>query len=370
MKKIFLLLALLLAWTSANAQRFDYDVRLDYLFNNGSYNASHELFEKNQTLHGLVFTPLVGVSVRQFGNVSHRAMIGIDVIKEFGTDTPYKDMFKEIVYFYNVEARLKNGGVLSGIAGCFPTSFLEHWFTQDTFSDEVTFRNRNFEGFGVKYRNTSIYTDLAFDTFSRRGDESRERMQLMSTGEWRFWRSLSFGWAAHALYFGPSDRLDNTVYNAKAFAYVKWAPKTALQDLSVSAGWVQTFQKDVAADETKLPGGLMTIQEVRHWNVGLHNNLYFGQDLMPLYAHSYHNVRYAADLYFGKRFYHTQIESYSLYDRVELYWEPRLASWASIRFAAVAHLGNPTDQFGFFRGWQQVVSVKFNLDPIRTSKIR
>ena len=371
MKKTILLLALLLAATGARAQRFEYDVRLDYLFNNGSYNASKELFESNKILHGLVFTPLVGVSVRQFGNVSHRAMIGIDVIKEFGIQTPHQDMFKEIVYFYNLEARLRDGGVLSGIAGCFPTSFLEHGFTQDFFSDEIAFRDRNFEGFGVKYRNRRLYADLAFDTFSRRAEDSRERMQLMATGEWNFFRTLSLGWTAYGLYFGPSDRLQNTVYFAKAFAYLKWAPKTDLQALSVSAGWVQTYHRDMAVDGEKLlPGGLMSIQEIRHWNFGLQNNLYFGQDLMPLYAHSYQGVRYAADLYFGKRFYHTQIEGFSLYDRAELYWEPRLADWVTIRFALAAHLGNPTNEFGLFRGWQQIVSVKFNLGSLRPSKIR
>ena len=371
MKKQILLLALLLACTGAYAQRFEYNVRLDYLFNNGTYDASHELFEANKTIHGLVFTPTVGVSVRQFNNISHRAMFGIDVIKEFGTGVPHQDMFKEIVYFYNLEARLKNGGKLSAIAGCFPTSFLENGFTQATFSDEIAFRDRNFEGFAVKYRDRSFYADLAFDTFSRRGAETRENMQLLTTGEWEFLRTFSLGWTAHALSFGPSDKLNNTVYNVQGYAYVKWVPKTVLQKLSLSAGWVQGFQKDMAvADEKFLPGGVMSIQEFGHWGFGVHNTLYFGQDLMPLYAHNYNKVRYGSDLFFGKMFYHTQISGYSLYDRVELYWEPRIAEWVSVRVAAVAHLGNPTDQFGFFRGWQQVVSVKFDLEPLRVSKIR
>ena len=371
MKKQILLLALLLAGTSAFAQRFDYNVSLDYLFNNGTYNASYELFEANQTIHGLVFTPTVGVSVRQFKNINHRVMIGIDVIKDLGSGTPHQDMFKEIVYFYNLEARMKNGGVLSAIAGCFPTSFLENGFTQASFSDEVSFRDRNYEGFGVKYRSHRFYGDLAFDSFSRYGDYTREKMQLMTTGEWEFLRSLSLGWTGHAMYFGPAARMDNTVYSVESFAYLKWAPRTKLQKLSLSAGWVQNFQKDMAvADEVFLPGGVMSIQEVGHWGFGLHNNFYFGQDLMPLYAHSYNDVRYAGNLFFGKRFYHTQIVGYSIYDRLELYWEPRIAEWVTIRLAAVAHLGNPTDQFGFFRGWQQVVSVKFDLDPIRVSKIR
>ena len=63
-------------------------------------------------------------------------------------------------------------------------------------------------------------------------------------------------------------------------------------------------------------------------------------------------------LYMGEPFYKVKLDGdgAGLYDRVEVYYEPRISDFLSIRASVVAHFNGCS-----YSGLQQVVTMKFNL---------
>ena len=109
------------------------------------------------------------------------------------------------------------------------------------------------------------------------------------------------------------------------------------------------------------PYGFEFDQEVRNWNVGIHNRIFYGQDMMPYY-NNYDNagLKYGPDLYYGDPFYRIHDDGAGgagLYDRLEVYYEPKLGNILTLRVSALFHFHS----FGY-SGCQQMVSLRFNLD--------
>ena len=99
MKKIIIIsTALLLGAVAASAQsffswssrdreakvKFQYDVNFEYNFDNREFDRGKEQFTQSATLYGARLTPSIGLKINQNINTSHKIMMGIDVMKEFG----------------------------------------------------------------------------------------------------------------------------------------------------------------------------------------------------------------------------------------------------------------------------------------------
>ena len=98
-----------------------------------------------------------------------------------------KDMFKEVLLYYNVDAYLKNGGRLEAMAGCFPRSFAGGDYSGPFFDEQRLFYDNNLEGLLVKYRNDRIFAELGLDwmgMFDFAATDRRERFQVLLSGGW------------------------------------------------------------------------------------------------------------------------------------------------------------------------------------------
>ena len=117
--------------TDSTKVRFAYDVKFDMDFDNREFAKSS--FSPSKTIFGARLTPSVGVEVDQPGNLTHRLMFGVDVMKDFGSseDTP---IFKEINFYYLLEKQAGKTG-LSLQAGIFPRSSMEAYYSEAFFSD-------------------------------------------------------------------------------------------------------------------------------------------------------------------------------------------------------------------------------------------
>ena len=126
-------------------------------------------------------------------------------------------------------------------------------------------------------------------------------------------------------------------------------------ELGLRAGWIQTFQNDRIRDEGYLtPGGFQAEAGFRYYGFGVHNTIYAGSNLMPLYYRTgLSGVTYGADLYTGSLFYSTDS---GLYDRLEISYCYDFRDFLSLRVASVHHF----DGYGW--GWQQIVQLKVNLN--------
>ena len=96
--------------------RFAYDVDFEMYFDNREFYKSN--FSNSSTLFGARLTPSVGLDVRQKGGMQHRVMLGVDVMKEFGSGNRYK-LLNDVSLWYRMQKSLKKTDVTL-IAGIFP----------------------------------------------------------------------------------------------------------------------------------------------------------------------------------------------------------------------------------------------------------
>ena len=68
-------------------------------------------------------------------------------------------------------------------------------------------------------------------------------------------------------------------------------------------------------------------------------------------------VKYGNLLYFGDYFYKIKGKT-GIYDRLAVYYEPHISDFLDIRLAVNVHFN------GGFAGWQQMLSLKFNLQSL------
>lgn len=144
----FAALADLSAQVSENNEvNFAYDVAFDMNFDNREFYRSR--FSRSMTIFGARLTPSLGISIRQHNDVSHKVMLGIDVMKDFGAspvvsqvadaDSPEthkslnnKDLFNEVILYYQM--RKKAGNNLFSIdAGIFPRTFMQGRIPKHSF---------------------------------------------------------------------------------------------------------------------------------------------------------------------------------------------------------------------------------------------
>ena len=364
MKKFLLPVIFILSALTARAQQFDYNVGVQYGFINSEYSSSKNLFEESGTFNRANLTAEAGMRFDQKAGLTHTVRGGLVFGKELGLSIE-DQLDKQFLAYYRIDKKTLWGN-LSAAMGIFPRNFSEGKYHEAIFSKEHCFTDTAFEGMMIKYREKGFYGELGLDWFGKYGTGSRERFQILSAGKWTMFGDFSLGWDACIYHFACSEELSNVVDNMFAHPYVLYEPATSLQKFSVSAGWMQKYDWDRACpDEKKFNGGLTANLKIGHWNVGLDNELFFGQDLMPNFIESNDGVFYKTDLYFGNRFYHTQIEGFSLYNRAEIFYEPSIGDWIKLRISAIFHIGNPTGEFGFFRGWQQLLTVAVDLDSLR-----
>ena len=126
------------SWSAKDREakvRFVYDVNFEYDFDNREFDKGNELFTESATLFGARLTPSIGLSAGQDGRTTHKIMIGIDVMKEFGKrpvnidGSPEADkglentrLFREMTLYYGIDSRLGRWNV-KGYAGMFPRYF-------------------------------------------------------------------------------------------------------------------------------------------------------------------------------------------------------------------------------------------------------
>ena len=124
------------------------------------------------------------------------------------------------------------------------------------------------------------------------------------------------------------------------------------------------------------PCGAELTFDIRKWNVGIRNRLFVGADMMPYYdSRDAGGYKYGNSLYWGDPFYrlyagNDRSNSIGLCDRMELYYEPKIAEFLHLKVGLVAHFLESG-----YAGFHQQVSLVFNLQELigctaRTSRDR
>lgn len=358
-KYVGILLLLFWGWqavgqTRSGAERVQWrcDLGFQYYFDNREYDASEPYLLPSGTTHAAVLTPTLSAQWRPSRRVRHSLTLGADLQHDMGAGT-WAGTFREGILYYDARVRGENG-VFEGVAGIYPRTLMNSYFSEAFFSDLNRFTDRNYEGVLLKWTARRFRTETALDWLGQRGYDRKERFQIISAGTWQVARVLSLGWALDYYHYAGSELAPGVVDHGLLEPWLKLdlAPGTEWQEISLRAGALLSYQWDRRrADRPSTPGGAEVTATLRRWNVTVQNNAYFGGDLLPLYdGVDLAGHPYGEQLYFGHRFY------FGFYDRTLVCWEPRIARSVRLRIGARIHFTS-----NGFMGWQQTVGLRFDL---------
>jgi len=377
----FAMALLMLPAMAQNKGEFIYDVNFQYNFDNREFDAGDELFTKSKTINAARLAPSVGVSFKQNKSLTHKVMAGVDVVKDMGGD-----MMHEATLWYELDANLANSHI-KGYAGAFPrrNSVFGATDTQmegmpgrniptALLSDEYRFYDSNVEGFMVTAQRRRAYYEIGLDWLGMYGSQRREQFIVFSYGKSQLSKCVSAGWAANfhhyanAIEYGGvvDDNLLSPFVELDFKDFFRNGPQALSLTFNAIGGLHQDRKRDTGLD---LSYGGQVGFNIMNWNVGIRNELYYGNSLMPYWSVvSPEGTAYASDLYRGNPFYrmdevNSGAKTMKAYDRLEAYYQPSIASFLDLRISFVAHFAQ-----GQFQGWQQKLGLVFDLEKARNSR--
>ena len=366
----------LMAENESHKTEFVAGADFEMKFDNREFYRSR--FSRSMTIFGARLTPSVGLNITQSDGISHKIMTGIDVLKDFGaspisetiagsgTDETsaslnHKDLFKELTLWYRME-KINGDNSLEIYAGIFPRRFMEGNWSTAFFSDSLSFYDNNLEGMLLKFRRPNAYYELGCDWMGQYGQSRREKFMVFSSGEGKVARNLSLGYSAYMYHFACSREVIGVVDNMLINPYISMdlKEKTKMDTFTLTAGWLQAFQHDrLNVGHYVFPCGAELRTDIGKWNFGLRNHLFIGTDMMPYYnSNDIGDIKYGSRLYMGDPFFRVHDDGSKgpgTYDRMEIYYSPKLGKLLDIKVSAIFHFNKA------YSGCQQMVTLRFNL---------
>ena len=356
------IICLLMAVTGFAKTSLVYDVDFTMNFDNREFYRS--AYSSSMTIFGARFAPAVGLAFQTPDNASHSLMVGVDVLKDFGS--PSRNLSRELNLYYRLDKDLGDTD-FTLYAGVFPRKAMDDRYSEAFFSDSLKFYDNNLEGLLLKFSRPQAEFELGCDWMGQYGPGVRERFMVFSSGEGKVAPVLSLGYAGYLYHFANSTEVrgvvDNILLNPYArldLGHLMW-----LDEFSVRLGWLMGLQNDrrTGAGYDFPAGGELKLT-MRKWKFGVTNSMYYGRDMMP-----YYNVtdeggfKYGSDLYFGDPFYRVH-DGWSetgpgLYDRLEIFWTPCVGKRLSVKVGARFHFND-----FHYSGCQQMVRIDFNLNSL------
>lgn len=364
------------------AVKFGYDVDFHYFFDVRRFGSSSDLFMLSEVLNVARLTPTVNLSFSQNRNITHRLVTGIDVIKDLGENpivsTYYSDdedrlslmnayLFKELLIYYNLKAASDRHSA-ELYAGIFPRTLRSGYYSLAMFSDADMLYNPNIEGFMLKYENRKLLAEAGIDCLGYKALDRRLAYMAFTSGLYKPLKWASIGWDGTYTSVGSSYLIISGAQSLLFNPYIKLEAGHLLkmQDLSLKAGGMISYQHySNVVEESRMPMGVEVISNIRHWNFGIENTFFYGDNMMPFRNSSFMDGGWtstnASTLYKGERFYFTRRGYAAIYDRLELYFQPNISRGLDLRLSAVGHFINGTEAVNSFLGWQAKASLLFNL---------
>ena len=325
-------------------------------FDNREYYRSD--FSKSMTIFGSRLTPAIGLEMKLDDNTNHKLMAGVDIMKDFGSSETNKELFKEIVMYYNLE-KIGDTGV-SLYAGIFPRNKMQGRYSQAFYSDSLKFYDNNLEGLLVQIHRPMASFEVGCDWMGQYGSNRRERFMIFSSGEKIVNPMLTFGYSGYMYHFANSVQVKGLVDNILINPYVRLdlVHKFDLQEFNMTFGWLQAFQHNRKhIGYYVFPGGGHFDLEIRKWDIAVKNMFYCGTDLMPYYNNfDEGGFKYGSELYFGDPFFRIHDNNTSglgQYDRLEVCYMPFIGWNLKLKVGSIFHFNN-----FHYSGCQQVVGLK------------
>lgn len=366
--------------------KFDYDVDFQYFFDVRRFGSSNDLFMLSEVLNVARLSPTVNISFTQNRNITHRLVTGIDMIKDLGENpvvsTYYSDnedrlslmnsyLFKEILLYYDF--KLSTDRHLAEVyAGIFPRAKRSGYYSLAMFSDADMLYNPNIEGLLLKYESKKVLAEAGLDCLGYKGLDRRLAYMAFTSGIYRPHKWAAIGWDGTYTTVSGSYLVNGAAQSLIFNPYLKFDAGYLLniQEISLRAGGMLSYQHYLnVREEERMPMGIELVSTVRHWNAGIENTFFYGDNMMPFRSTSFIDDTWtnsaAGTLYKGERFYYTRRGYAAVYDRLELYYQPKISQCLDLKISAVGHFINGNEAVNSFLGWQAKASLIFDLEAIR-----
>lgn len=357
--------------------RFAYDAYFQLDFDNREFAPTESVFTNSSTLFNAWLTPSVGLDINANKNLSHRIMLGIDIVKRMG-ESPVNasqsrlenwDLLRELTIYYRIKGRGEKTSV-TAYAGIFPRRFMQGDYGEAFFSDSLRIVDRNMEGALLTIRRPRSIYEFGCDWMGMIGSMRRERFMLFTYGESSLTPWFALGWALTGYHYACAVEYGQVADNILGEPFIKFrlGELAQIQELTARLsflGGLQRLRQD--GDSFTLPFGGQLRLGVRNWNVGIDNTTYVGTGLMPFYNRlDEASIKYGSNFYWGNPLYRIHASNpwntAGWYDRLEVYYQPHLCSFADLKISAVFHFNGESGTPFRYVGCQQKLSLVFDLD--------
>ncbi|MBQ4508207.1 MAG: hypothetical protein II970_04855 [Paludibacteraceae bacterium] len=321
------------------AQKFLYDVDFILNFDNREI---HNNYEPSGTIFGFRLTPTIGVGLSDSLGGSHRLMAGASYLQPCGADWRHVKVTPTVFYHYGMRGFEMHVGFV-------PYNELGQALPDYLRSDSLAFYYPNIQGALFQYKSKHGYAMALCDWRGMMSHETREAFRIVGGG--RYEHKCGF-------YAGGYAQMNHLSHNADSIhgvcddllfnplVGVNLAKYTPLDSLTLQAGYLCGFQRDRRAHREQWCHGFHAALAIGWRFIGFRNELYAGQNQMPLYG------KYGVVLNQGDPRYQAE-----LYNRTDLYFyivrRSFVTCWAGWSLL-VTDKGTVSNQ-------QQVV-CRFNLD--------
>ena len=337
--------ALLLSFSAlAQSERLYLDTDFNFDFDNTEYSGSN--IAPSETLFGISLAP----ALRYEWNEKHSLVAGVNMQKMFGS-AHFLDKIDLIAYY---QFRNENYGALAGL---FRREKLIGRYSEAFFSNAWLANNRVVQGLALQYNDKRGFVELVADWNGLYSMERREQFRILLSGEGRFAKVMYAGATASIHHYANrADFSHNVVDDLLVNPFIGVRFK-AFFDFDINIGYLQSLQQDrLVGGGWEAPYGAELFFKMSRWGLFISNNLYLGNDLMPLYnSVGKEGTPYGADLYAGDPFYRTES---GLYNRTGIGYERNF--WKE-RINIRAEFVLKSDGERVYN--QQIISLAVNLSP-------
>lgn len=354
------------------AVEMEYDLIFNWTFLNEEFDGSGTDLFHSGTVAGARLSPYMGIRIDRGREGTHRVLAGVDILKEFGarpTEQGFEAdpllenarLIREFALYYRYDNRFGKTG-FSAVLGSFPRVLTGGSYSRLIWSDAAVFYDNNFDGMLLQFRRPRSFYEIALDWNGLYGVDRREEFNVFTSGASGLTPWLSLGWEGMFHHYADSDHAKGVVDDHILHPWVRFdfSEATGLQALRAQAGPVAYYCRDrrYPGHEFRFGGQLET--DVRQWNVGLSNTLYYGNDLLPYFSDTdAAGQPFGTGLYMRHPLYRISSDPAGIpgiYDRLSLYWAPEIAEFLSIRLSGSVYFNNG------FAGLEQKGTLLLHLD--------
>ncbi len=345
--KLYVVALLLLVCSSAvSAQTFLYNVEALSYFDNREYKNE---YVHSRTLFGFRLSPEVGVGFSDKADGHHRLMGGVHYNQPIGNNLK-SAYFTPTIYYEYARKRLTMS------LGAVPFTHMKQSLPDYLQYDSLTYMRPNIQGALIQYQAPKFTGEVFCDWRSIQTETQREafRIVLMAQyhpGMFYFGGNLQINHLASTTIIKQGVCDDIMVNPFVGLDFTRLLP---LDSLSLQVGYILAYAWDRVREENpSFPGGIHVDLTARWKRLGLHNTLYAGKNIMPLYN------SVGALLYQGDPLYQDPF-----HDRLDIYFcivrHPAVSCYFSWNF----HFLSSAKRLNH----QQQLTVCFNLDALHNTQ--